>query len=240
MKNRDKLAAEFLGTFWLIFAGCGSAILSPSFDQAGIGRTGVALAFGLAYAVMYYGLGHISGAHFNPAVTLGLWAGKRFPGRWIFSFITAQVMGAIFGSMILFLVADGSNRLMLSRDGFAANGFGLHSPEGYDLVASLATELTTTFFFVLVFLGATDTRAPKGFAGLAIGFALVVIHLVSLPITNTSMNPARSTSQAFYVGSWAVRQLWFFWVVPLAGALLAGWVYRQVFEEKRDPEGDPC
>ncbi|HSE30869.1 MAG TPA: aquaporin Z [Pyrinomonadaceae bacterium] len=228
MKEFDlaqRVSAEFLGTLWLVLGGCGSAVLAAAFPQVGIGLLGVSFAFGLTVLTMAYAVGHISGAHFNPAVTLGLFTAGRIPAKEIIPYIVAQVAGGIAGAGILFLIASGRAGFDVS-DGFAANGYGANSPGGYSLVAALVTEVVMTFFFLIVIIGATDERAPKGFAAIAIGLALTLIHLVSIPVTNTSVNPARSTGPALFVGGWAVRQLWLFWLAPIAGAILAGAVHR--------------
>lgn len=219
-----KLVAEFIGTFWLVLGGCGSAVLAAGFPELGIGFAGVSLAFGLTVLTMVYAVGHISGAHFNPAVSFGLWAGGRFDKKDLLPYIGAQVLGGIAGAGILYLIATGQKGFELG--GFAANGFGEHSPGGYGMYAALLTEVVMTFMFLIIILGATHSKAPKGFAGLAIGLALTLIHLISIPVTNTSVNPARSTSQAMFVGDWAMDQLWLFWVAPIFGAILAGLVYK--------------
>ncbi|WP_437560896.1 aquaporin Z [Sorangium sp. So ce542] len=219
-----RTAAEFLGTFWLVLGGCGSAVLSAAYPGLGIGFAGVALAFGLAMLTMAYAVGHISGAHFNPAVTLGMMVGGRFPARDILPYILAQVAGAIVAAGIIYVIASGSAGFAVS-DGFASNGYGAHSPGGYSLVASLVAEIVLTFGFVVVVLGATDLRAPIGFAPIAIGFALTLVHLIGIPVTNVSVNPARSTGPALFVGGWALSQLWLFWLAPLAGGALAGALY---------------
>ncbi|WP_263053721.1 aquaporin Z [Defluviicoccus vanus] len=225
MNMSKRLAAEFFGTFWLVFGGCGSAVLAAGFPDMGIGFAGVALAFGLTVLTMAYAVGHISGGHFNPAVTLGLWAGGRFPASDIIFYWVAQVIGAIAAAAVLFHIASGHAGFSLST-GFASNGFGEHSPGGFSLSSALVAEIVLTFFFLLIILGVTDKRAPAGFAPLAIGFALTLIHLISIPVTNTSVNPARSTGQALFVGDWALEQLWLFWVAPLIGGLIAGFFYR--------------
>lgn len=225
MSLSNKLGAEFIGTFWLVLGGCGSAVLAAGIPGVGIGYLGVSLAFGLTVLTLVYGLGHISGAHFNPAVSIGLWMGGRFKASEILPYIIAQVLGAIAAAFVLYLIASGSSSFNVS-DGFASNGYGEHSPQGYSMTAALITEVVLTFMFLIVILGATDRRAPKGFAGLAIGLALTLIHLISIPVTNTSVNPARSTGQALFVGDWAMGQLWLFWVAPIVGALLAGAVYK--------------
>ncbi|MBK8809855.1 MAG: aquaporin Z [Acidobacteria bacterium] len=219
-----KLSAEFIGTLWLVLGGCGSAVLAAAFPNVGIGLAGVSLAFGLTVLTMAFAIGHISGCHLNPAVTLGLWAGKRFPANQIVPYIVAQVLGAIAGAAILFVIASGKADFS-TAGGFAANGFGDHSPGKYALIACLVTELVMTFFFLVVILGSTHERAPKGFAPIAIGLALTLIHLISIPITNTSVNPARSTGPALFVGDWAISQLWLFWLAPIVGAVIAGFFY---------------
>lgn len=219
-----KLVAEFIGTFWLVLGGCGSAVLAAGFPELGIGFAGVSLAFGLTVLTMVFAVGHISGAHFNPAVSIGLWAGGRFDKKDLLPYIGAQVLGGIAGATVLYFIATGQKGFEIG--GFAANGFGEHSPGGYGMYAALLTEIVMTFMFLIVILGATHSKAPKGFAGLAIGLALTLIHLISIPVTNTSVNPARSTSQAFFVGDWAMDQLWLFWVAPIIGAILAGVVYK--------------
>jgi len=229
-----KLSSEFLGTFWLVLGGCGSAVLAAAFPALGIGFTGVSLAFGLTVLSGAYALGPISGGHFNPAVTVGLWAGGRFPAGDVPAYIVAQVAGAIAGAGVLFVIASGQPGFQLG--GFASNGFGEHSPGGYSLVASFVTEVVMTFMFLTVILGATHRRAPVGFAGLAIGLALTLIHLISIPVTNTSVNPARSTGPALFVGGWAVAQLWLFWVAPIVGAAAAGLFYRSVLEGEPKPD----
>ena len=220
-----KLLAEFIGTFWLVLGGCGSAVLAAKFPEVGIGLTGVSLAFGLTVLTGAYALGPISGGHFNPAVTVGLWAGGRFAARNIVPYIVAQVAGAIVAAGVLFVIASGKAGFDVTA-GFAANGYGDHSPGGYGLGAALVSELVMSFMFVLVILGVTHKRAPVGFAGLAIGLALTLVHLISIPVTNTSVNPARSTGVALYVGGWAVAQLWLFWIAPLVGAALGAAIYR--------------
>ncbi|MEM9104241.1 MAG: aquaporin Z [Pseudomonadota bacterium] len=220
-----RLGAEFFGTFWLVFGGCGSAVLAAGFPELGIGFLGVALAFGLTVLTMAYAVGHISGGHFNPAVTLGLWAGGRFPASDVIPYWIAQVIGAIVAAAVLFVIASGNAEFALSS-GFAANGYGEHSPGGYTLMAALVAEIILTFFFLFIILGATDKRAPAGFAPIAIGLGLTLIHLISIPVTNTSVNPARSTGQALFVGDWALAQLWLFWLAPLIGGVIGGFVYR--------------
>jgi len=219
-----RLSAEFLGTAWLVFGGCGSAVLAAAFPEVGIGLLGVSLAFGLSVLTMAYAVGHISGGHFNPAVTVGLWAGGRFPARDMGPYFVAQVLGAITGAGILYVIATGKPGFDAAASGFAANGYGAHSPGGYSMIAGFVAEVVLTFFFVSVILGSTDRRAPDGFAPIAIGLCLTLVHLVSIPVTNTSVNPARSTGPALFVGGWAVAQLWLFWVAPILGALLAGGV----------------
>ncbi|SMC58574.1 aquaporin Z [Pedobacter africanus] len=221
-----KLAAEFFGTFWLVLGGCGSAVLACNYPEAGIGFLGVALAFGLTVVTIAYGLGHISGAHLNPAVSIGLWIGGRFEGKDLIPYIISQVLGGVAAAGILYIIATGNGSAI---GGFATNGYGDLSPGKYSMTAALVCEVVMTFIFLLVILGATDNRAPKGFAGLAIGLCLTLIHLISIPVTNTSVNPARSTSQAIFVGGEALSQLWLFWVAPIAGAILAGIVYKALF-----------
>ena len=220
-----KLSAEFFGTFWLVFGGCGSAVLAAAFPAVGIGLLGVSFAFGLSVLTMAYAVGHISGGHFNPAVTIGLFAAKRIPGSDVLPYIVAQVIGAIIAAAVLYLIASGKAGFEVSA-GFASNGFGAHSPGGYSLLAAAVSEVVMTLMFLLIILGATDPRAPQGLAPIAIGFALTLIHLVSIPVTNTSVNPARSTGPALFVGGWALTQLWLFWVAPIVGAVLAGLVHR--------------
>lgn len=225
MSMAQRLGAEFLGTFWLVFGGCGSAVLAAAFPEVGIGLLGVSLAFGLTVVTMAYAVGHISGGHFNPAVSLGLWAGGRFPAKDLLPYWVAQVAGAIAAAAALYLIASGQEGFSLSV-GFAANGFGEHSPGGYSITAALVAEVLLTLFFLLIIMGVTEARAPAGFAPLAIGLALTLIHLISIPVTNTSVNPARSTGQALFVGDWALAQLWLFWVAPLIGGALGGLLYR--------------
>jgi len=227
MKLSQKLAAEFIGTFWLVLGGCGSAVLAAAFPEVGIGLLGVSLAFGLTVMTLIYGLGHISGAHFNPAVSVGLWIGGRFESKEVIPYIVAQVIGGIAGAGILYIIASGKAGFELG--GFAANGFGDNSPGGYSMTSALVTEIVMTMMFLFIILGATDQRAPAGFAGIAIGLGLTLIHLISIPITNTSVNPARSTSQAIFVGDWAIGQLWLFWVAPIIGAIIAGVLYKMLF-----------
>jgi aquaporin Z len=232
MPLSKKLAAEFFGTFWLVFGGCGSAVLAAAFPQLGIGFVGVALAFGLTVVTMAYAIGHISGCHLNPAVSVGLAVGKRFPFSDLLPYIAAQVVGGIAGSAVLYLIASGKDGFSLSG-GFASNGYGAHSPGGYSLVACFVAEVVLTFFFLLVIHGATDRRGVTGFAGLAIGLTLTLIHLIGIPVTNLSVNPARSTGPAVFVGGWALQQLWLFWVAPILGAAIGGLVYNTLFEEKK-------
>ena len=225
MSISKRFAAELIGTFWLVFGGCGSAVLAAAFPNLGIGFLGVALAFGLTVLTMAFAIGHISGCHLNPAVSLGLWAGKRFSAADLAPYIGAQILGGVLGAGVLYIIASGAAGFDLAA-GFASNGYGEHSPGGYSLFACLITELVLTAVFLFVILGATDSRAPKGFAPLAIGLVLTLIHLISIPVTNTSVNPARSTATALFAGDWALSQLWLFWIAPIAGALLAGWFYR--------------
>lgn len=219
--------AEFFGTFWLVLGGCGSAVLAAAFPNVGIGLLGVALAFGLTVLTMAYAIGHISGCHLNPAVSVGLWAGGRFPASQLLPYIVAQVLGAIAAGAVLYLIASGKAGFDVSA-GFAANGYGDHSPGGYSLLAALVSEVVMTMIFLLVILGATDKRAPQGMAPIAIGFCLTLIHLISIPVTNTSVNPARSTGVAVFVGDWAVTQLWLFWLAPIVGAVLGALIYRYI------------
>ena len=226
-----KYGAEFIGTFWLVLGGCGSAVLAAAFPSLGIGLLGVALAFGLTVLTMAYAIGHISGCHLNPAVSVGLWAGGRFPAGQLLPYIAAQVLGGVAAGGVLYLIASGKADFDVSA-GFAANGYGAHSPGGYSLLAALVTEVVMTMMFLLIILGATDQRAPSGFAPIAIGLGLTLIHLISIPVTNTSVNPARSTGVALFVGGWALAQVWLFWVAPLAGALLGATVYRLIGSTK--------
>jgi aquaporin Z len=219
------LLAEFIGTFWLVLGGCGSAVLAAAFPQVGIGLLGVSLAFGLTVLTMAYAVGHISGCHLNPAVSVGLWAGGRFPAKDLAPYIIAQVLGGIVGAGVLYLIASGKADFSLAG-GFASNGYGPHSPGGYSMQAALVTEIAMTFMFLLIIHGSTDFQAPGGFAPIAIGFGLTLIHLISIPVTNTSVNPARSTGVALFVGDWALDQLWLFWVAPMIGAILGGLTYR--------------
>jgi aquaporin Z len=220
-----KHGAEFMGTFWLVLGGCGSAVLAAAFPDLGIGFLGVALAFGLTVLTMAYAIGHISGCHLNPAVSIGLWAGGRFPASQLLGYIVAQVLGAVAAGGVLYLIASGKAGFDATA-GFASNGYGAHSPGGYSLLAALVTEIVMTMMFLLIILGATDKRAPQGFAPLAIGLGLTLIHLISIPVTNTSVNPARSTGVAVFAGGWAVAQLWLFWAAPIAGALIGAAIYR--------------
>ncbi len=225
-----KLVAEFIGTLWLVLGGCGSAVLAAGFPELGIGFVGVALAFGLTVVTMAYAIGHISGCHLNPAVSVGLWIGGRFDGKDLIPYIIAQVLGGIAGAGILYLIVIGQDGFT-SIGSFAANGYGAHSPGGFGLLSALVTEIVMTFMFLIVILGATHSKAPKYLGGLAIGLSLTLIHLISIPVTNTSVNPARSTSQALFVGDWALGQLWLFWVAPIIGAILAGVVYKYLSPE---------
>lgn len=222
--DSKKIMAEFFGTFWLVLGGCGSAVIAASFPDVGIGLLGVAFAFGLTVLTMAYAIGHISGCHLNPAVTIGLWAGGRIKANEIFPYIISQVLGGIAGAGILYIIASGQAGFDLSG-GLASNGYGEHSPGDYSLTSGLITEIVMTFMFLLIILGSTDERAPKEFAPIAIGLGLTLIHLISIPVTNTSVNPARSTGPALFVGGWALSQLWLFWVAPIIGAVLAGFVY---------------
>jgi aquaporin Z len=226
-----KYGAEFFGTFWLVLGGCGSAVLAAAFPQLGIGFVGVSLAFGLTVLTMAFSIGHISGCHLNPAVSIGLWAGGRFPGKDLLPYIVSQVLGGIAAAGVLYLIASGKAGFDLAG-GFASNGFGEHSPGGYSMVAALVTEVVMTMMFLLVILGSTDKRAPQGLAPIAIGLCLTLIHLISIPVTNTSVNPARSTGVALFVGDWAVSQLWLFWLAPIAGAVLGALVYRLIGSEE--------
>ena len=231
MSMTRRTTAEFLGTFWLVFGGCGSAVLAAGFPEVGIGLLGVSLAFGLTVLTMAYSIGHISGCHLNPAVTLGLAAGGRFPSRDIAPYVVAQLAGAMVAAMTLYVIASGNADWSLSANGLAANGYGEHSPGGYTFMSGLVIEVVLTFMFVMIILGATDRRAPAGFAPIAIGLALTLIHLISIPVTNTSVNPARSTGPALIVGGWALQQLWLFWLAPLVGGVLGGIGYRVLAEE---------
>lgn len=252
-KNKERsllkrLFAEFIGTFWLVLGGCGSAVLAATFPEVGIGLVGVSLAFGLSVLTMAYAVGSISGGHFNPAVSFGLWAGGRFPASDLVPYVVVQVLGATAAAAILYIVASGAPGFDVNA-GFAANGFGEHSPGNYSMQAALIIEVVLTFGFLIVILGATDHRAPAALAPLAIGLALTLIHLISIPVTNTSVNPARSTSQALFVGGWALQQLWLFWAAPIAGGIVAGLVYRlrllgseaePAVHEARDPRAVPA
>ena len=229
-----KLVAEFLGTFWLVLGGCGSAVLAAAFPELGIGFTGVSLAFGLTVLTGAYAFGPISGGHFNPAVSFGLWAGGRFPIGQLLPYIVAQVVGAVAAAGVLYLIASGKAGFDVTA-GFASNGFGEHSPGKYSFGAAVITEVVMTFMFLIVILGVTHKRAPVGFAGIAIGLCLTLIHLISIPVTNTSVNPARSTGPALFVGGWALEQLWLFWVAPIVGAVVAGWVSRTIFDSAQEP-----
>lgn len=231
MTSTQKLLAEFFGTFWLVFGGCGSAVIAAAFPNVGIGLLGVSLAFGLTVLTMAYAVGHISGGHFNPAVSIGLWVGGRFKSADLPGYIIVQVLGAIAAAAVLYAIASGAPGFS-TDGGFAANGYGEHSPGQYTLMAGLLAEVVLTFFFLLIILGVTSERAPAGFAPLAIGLALTLIHLISIPITNTSVNPARSTGQALFAGSWAIGQLWLFWLAPIVGAALAGLVYKALESKK--------
>jgi aquaporin Z len=232
MSIYKRAGAELLGTFWLVFGGCGSAVLAAAFPKGGIGLLGVAVAFGLTLLTMAYAIGHISGCHLNPAVTLGLWTAKRIPKNDVLPYIIAQLLGAIAAAAVLWLIASGKAGFKLSA-GLAANGYGKHSPGGYSLLSGLVSELVMTFMFLMIILGSTDKSAPQGLAPIAMGLGLTLIHLVSIPVTNTSVNPARSTGPALFVGGWALRQLWLFWVAPIAGAVAAGFVYNLFGEKKR-------
>jgi aquaporin Z len=223
--------AEFLGTFWLVLGGCGSAVLAATFPNVGIGLLGVSLAFGLTVLTMAFAIGHISGCHLNPAVSVGLWAGGRFPANKLAPYIVAQVLGAIAAGGVLYVIASGAPGFDVAK-GFASNGYGAHSPGGYSLTAALVCEVVMTMFFLIVILGATDKRAPAGFAPIAIGLALTLIHLISIPVTNTSVNPARSTGVALFVGDWAVGQLWLFWLAPIVGAVIGAAAYRFIADER--------
>jgi aquaporin Z len=231
MKEMKQYSAEFLGTFWLVLGGCGSAVLAAAFPNVGIGLMGVALAFGLTVLTMAYAIGHISGCHLNPAVSVGLWAGGRFPASKLPPYIVAQVLGGIVAGAVLYVIASGAPGFDVSK-GFASNGYGAHSPGGYSLLAALVSEVVMTMFFLVVILGATDKRAPSGFAPIAIGLALTLIHLISIPVTNTSVNPARSTGVALFVGDWAIGQLWLFWLAPIVGALLGAAIYHFIASEE--------
>ena len=228
-----KLAAEFVGTFWLVLGGCGSAVLAATFPNVGIGLAGVALAFGLTVLTMAFAIGHISGCHLNPAVSIGLWVGKRFPAKDLFPYVAAQLLGAIAAGGVLFVIASGKTGFDVHA-GFASNGYGLHSPGGYSLLAAAVTEIVMTLGFLFVIMGATDKRAPQGFAPIAIGLCLTLIHLISIPVTNTSVNPARSTGVAVFAGDWAIAQLWLFWLAPIIGAVVGATLYRLIAGEAED------
>lgn len=235
MSLSKRVTAEFLGTLWLVFGGCGSAVLAAAFPQLGIGLLGVALAFGLTVLTMAFAIGHISGCHLNPAVSIGLWVGKRFPATELLPYIVAQVLGGMAGAGILYVIASGKEGFSTAA-GFAANGYGAHSPGGYTLLSAMVAEIVLTFFFLMIILGSTDKRAPQGFAPIAIGLALTLIHLIGIPVTNLSVNPARSTGPALFAGGWALAQLWLFWLAPILGGAIAGVVY-SVFAEKQEPIG---
>lgn len=226
-----KLVAEFIGTFWLVLGGCGSAVLAAGFPELGIGFVGVALAFGLTVMTMAYAIGHISGCHLNPAVSIGLWLGGRFDSKELLPYIISQVLGGIAGAGVLYLIISGKSGFE-DVGGFASNGYGEHSPGGYDMMSALITEIAMTFMFLIIILGATHSKAPKGFAGISIGLGLTLIHLISIPVTNTSVNPARSTSQAIFAGEAAMGQLWLFWLAPIVGAAIAGVLYRYLSPEE--------
>ena len=236
MSLTNRLAAEFFGTMWLVLGGCGSAVLAAAFPELGIGFAGVSLAFGLTVLTMAYAIGHVSGCHLNPAVSLGLVIGGRFKAKDLLPYVVAQVTGAVVAAGVLYLIATGRAGFDLAG-GFASNGYGEHSPGGYSLTAASVCEFVMTFFFLMIILGATDERAPSGFAPIAIGLGLTLIHLISIPVTNTSVNPARSTGPALFVGGWALSQLWLFWIAPLLGAALAGVVYRVVSGERSQAAG---
>ena len=227
-----KVSAEFFGTFWLVLGGCGSAVLAAAFPEVGIGLLGVSFAFGLTVLTMAYAIGHISGCHLNPAVSIGLWAGGRFPAKQLLPYIAAQVLGGIAAGGVLFVIASGKAGFDVSA-GFALNGYGVHSPGGYSLLAAFVTEIVMTMMFLLIILGATDKRAPQGFAPIAIGLGLTLIHLISIPVTNTSVNPARSLGVAVFAGGWALQQLWLFWAAPVIGAVLGAVVYRYIGETEK-------
>jgi aquaporin Z len=226
-----KYVAEFIGTLWLVLGGCGSAVLAAAYPELGIGFVGVAIAFGLTVLTMVYAIGHISGSHLNPAVSIGLWIGGRFDKKELLPYIVSQILGGIAGAAILYLIASGKPGFEIG--GFAANGYGEHSPGGYSMIAALVTEIVMTFMFLIIILGATHSKASKGFAGLSIGLGLTLIHLISIPVTNTSVNPARSISQAIFVGDWAIGQLWLFIIAPIVGAILAGLVYKIISPEQK-------
>jgi len=238
MPLTKRLSAEFIGTLWLVLGGCGSAVLAAGFPALGIGFAGVALAFGLTVLTMAYAIGHISGCHLNPAVTCGLWAGKRFPANEILPYVIAQVLGAISGAGILYIIASDKAGFSLAG-GFASNGYADHSPGHYGILACFVAEVVMTFFFLVIILGSTHGRAPKGFAPIAIGLGLTLIHLISIPVTNTSVNPARSTGPALFVRDWATTQLWLFWLAPILGALLAGFLYTWLVDDDAVPVKEP-
>jgi aquaporin Z len=229
-----RLTAEFFGTFWLVFGGCGSAVLAAAFPELGIGFAGVALAFGLTVVTMAYAVGHISGAHFNPAVTVGLWTGSRFPAKDVVPYIIAQVIGGIAAGAVLYVIASGKPGFDAAASGFASNGYGEHSPGGFSMQSAIVAEFVLTAFFLIVINGTTHKLAPTGFAPLAIGLTLTLIHLISIPVTNTSVNPARSTGVAVFQGGWALGQLWLFWVVPLIGGAVGGLIYRGLLQDRKD------
>ncbi len=231
MSLSKKLIAEFIGTFWLVLGGCGSAVLAAGFPELGIGFVGVSLAFGLTVLTMAYAIGHISGCHLNPAVSVGLFIGGRFSSKELIPYIVAQVLGGLFGAFILYLIASGKAGFDVTA-GFASNGYGEHSPNGFSLTSVLIAEIVMTFMFLMVILGSTDKKAPAGFAPIAIGLALTLIHLITIPVSNTSVNPARSTAVAIFQGSWAIDQLWLFWLAPIIGAIIAGVIYKILFEQK--------
>ncbi|MBY8073303.1 aquaporin Z [Vibrio fluvialis] len=228
----NKYIAEMFGTFWLVLGGCGSAVLAAGFPDVGIGLLGVALAFGLTVLTMAFAIGHISGCHLNPAVTVGLWVGGRFSAKDVIPYIVFQVIGGVIAAAILYVIASGQTGFDVAASGFAANGFGDHSPGGYSLTAALVSEVVMTAMFLLVIMGATDNRAPQGFAPIAIGLCLTLIHLISIPVTNTSVNPARSTAVALFVGDWAIFQLWLFWLAPIVGGALGALIYRSLLAEQ--------
>lgn len=230
----NKYIAESFGTFWLVLGGCGSAVLAAGFPDVGIGLLGVALAFGLTVMTMAFAIGHISGCHLNPAVTIGLWAGGRFEAKHVAPYIVSQVIGGLIAATVLYFIATGQAGFDVAASGFAANGFGEHSPGQYSMTAALISEVVMTMMFLIIIMGATDERAPQGFAPIAIGLGLTLIHLISIPVTNTSVNPARSTAVAVYVGDWATSQLWLFWVAPIVGAIVGAVAYRSLFSAKQD------
>lgn len=232
MSTLQKSSAEFLGTFWLVFGGCGSAVLAAAYPEVGIGFAGVALAFGLTVLTMAYAIGHISGCHLNPAVSIGQWVSGRFKGAELIPYLIAQVAGGIAAAGVLYVIASGKAGFDISG-GLASNGYGAHSPGGYSLLSGLIAEFVLTFMFLIIILGATDRRAPKGFAPIAIGLGLTLIHLIGIPVTNVSVNPARSTGPALFVGGWAIQQLWLFWLAPILGAILAGFIYPKLFGDDK-------